>query len=138
MNSLSYTTLSHPEWAKKIAVGLRKECEVLTGLSEDFKTHTIYVKNGETFAGGLSMEQHREILWIDSFWIEPSFRKQGIGKALLQKAILFATQNKAKEIQLNTFFEEAQRFFLTCGFETVTVIPHWKYGLDCYLMRKIL
>ncbi len=138
MNPLSYTTLSHPEWDKKIASGLYKECKVLTGITEDFKTHTIYVKSGETFAGGMSMEQYGEILWINSFWIEPRFRKQGIGKGLLQNAILLATQNKLKVIQLNTFFTETHAFFLTCGFENVAVIPNWKYGLECYLMRKVL
>jgi GNAT superfamily N-acetyltransferase len=135
---LTFTTICGPEWDKKIASGLRKECEVLTGITEDFKTHNIYVKSGETFAGGLSMEQHGEILWIDSFWVEPHFRRQGIGKALLQNAILFAIQNKLKEVQLNTFFKEAMGFFLSCDFENIAVIPHWKYGLDCYLMRKKL
>jgi N-acetylglutamate synthase-like GNAT family acetyltransferase len=136
MNTLSFTTIAHPEWDKKIATGLRKECELLTDSRKGFKQHTIYVKSGDTFVGGMSIEQHGEILWIDSLWVEPHFRKQGIGNKLLQKAILFATQNKIKEVQLNTYFQESHSFFLTYDFEDVAVIPHWKYGLDCYLMRK--
>jgi len=138
MHPLSYITKNHPDWDEKIAAELRKECKILTGLREDSKTHNIYVKSAETFAGGMGMEQYGEILWIDSLWVEPLFRKQGIGKALLQRAFLFATQNNLKEVQLNTFFKEAHDFFLTCDFEDVAVIPHWKYGLDCYLMRKII
>lgn len=112
MNSLSLTTIAHPEWDKKIEAGLRKDCEVLTGMTEDSKNHNIYVKNRDIFAGGIRIELHGDILWIDSIWVEPRFRKQGIGNTLLQKAILFATRNKVKEIQLNTYFQEAHTFFL--------------------------
>ena len=64
------------------------------------------------------------------------FRKHGIGKKLMERASLWAIQNDATEIQLNTYFKDAHDFFLACGFEDVSVIPNWKYGLDCYLMRR--
>jgi N-acetylglutamate synthase-like GNAT family acetyltransferase len=125
---------NHPEWDKKIEAGLLKECEALTGIRDDFKTHALYAERDSTFAGGIHFEIHGDILWIDSLWIEPDFRKQGVGKQLIEDA----AQIKAKEIQLNTFFSEAHAFFLKCGFEDVALIPNWKYGLDCYLMRKKL
>lgn len=133
---LTFTTMSSPEWDKKIAAGLRKECSSLTGISEDFKPHRIYGMVEDKFAGGVVLEQHGNILWIDAIWIETSFSKQGIGKQLMEQAALWATQNDATEIQLNTYFKEAHDFFLSCGFEDVAVIPNWKYALDCYLMRK--
>ncbi len=136
MTDFSFTTLSTSEWDSKIEAGLRKECEALTGLGNAFNFHSIYVKNGDVFAGGIYLEHHGLILWIDSLWVEPNFRGQGIGKTLLQEALLFARQNKTKEMQLNTYFREAHGFFLTCGFEEVVSIPNWKYGLTCYLMRK--
>ena len=43
-----------------------------------------------------------------------------------------------KEMQLNTYFQEAHAFFLTCDFQDVSSIPNWKYGLTCYFMRKML
>ncbi len=133
----SFTTLSNPEWDKKIEAGLLKECAALTSSSVTSKTHHIYVKHDDTFVGGIKFEQHAHILWVDSIWIEPPFRKQGVGRALLQEAHLFAIQNKVQEMQLNTYFQEAHTFFLTCGFEDVAVIPNWKWGLTCYLMRKM-
>ena len=136
MNSLSFITTANPEWDKKIASGLRKECEALTGRIEDFQTHSLYVKSEEIFAGGISVEQQGDILWIDSIWVEPTFRKQGIGKMLIEKIMHFAVAGKAKEVQLNTYFKEAHDFFLACGFEDVAAIPNWKYALTCYLMRK--
>ncbi|MBI2707283.1 MAG: GNAT family N-acetyltransferase [Proteobacteria bacterium] len=136
MTSFSLTTLDNPDWNKKIASGLRKECAQLTGNPEGFTNHSIYVTSGSTFVGGISIEQHDHILWLDSIWVEPTFRGQGVGKKLLQEAHLFATKNKAKEMQLNTYFQNAHTFFLTCGFEDIAVIPNWKWGLTCYLMRK--
>ncbi|MGL5784324.1 MAG: GNAT family N-acetyltransferase [Alphaproteobacteria bacterium] len=127
--SFSFTTQPNHEGDKKIEEGLRKECEFLTGIRENFKTHSIYAKSENAFAGGINFGLHGDILWIGSIWIDSNFRGQGVGKKLLQEATLFAIQNKAKEIQLNTYFQEAHRFFLVCGFEDVVIIPDWKYGL---------
>src|SRR5579863_9767620 len=118
-DQLTFTTTSAPEWDKKIAAGLRKECSLLTGISEDFKSHTIYGVIENKFAGGIVSEQHGNILWVDAIWVELKYRKHGFGKQLMQKAALWATQNDATEIQLNTYFKEAHDFFLTCGFEDV-------------------
>ena len=136
MSSLSFITTSNPEWDKRVVSGLRNECEVLTGIKEDFQTYSLYVKSREIFAGAISVEQHGNILWIDSLWIEPHFRKQGIGKMLIEKVLLLPAQHKVKEVQLNTYFKEAHDFFLNCGFEDVAIISNWKYGLTCYLLRK--
>lgn len=136
MNAISFTTGANPEWDKKIASGLRKERATLTGRGEEFKTHNFYVSSGDNFAGGVRIEQHGDILWVDALRVEPRFRKQGLGKSLIQQAFLFATQNKLTEVQLNTYFETAHKFFLRCDFEDVAVISNWKYGLTCYLMRK--
>jgi GNAT superfamily N-acetyltransferase len=68
--------------------------------------------------------------------VEPHFRKQGVGKLLIEKALLLVAKNKVKEVQLNTYFKEAHDFFLACDFEGMAAILNWKYGLTCYLMRK--
>ncbi len=138
MNSLSYSSEANPDWDKQITCELLKYVKQLTGLPEDLKAYTIYAHNENTLRGGVICELHGDILWIDSIWIEPSFRKQGIGKQLLQKVFLSGIQSKAKEIQLHTYFKEAHLFFLKCGFEDVVSIPHWKWGLTCHLMRKCL
>ena len=136
VNELTFITENNSEWNEKIAAGLRKECETLAGIANDFKAHNIYVKSGSTFVGGIIFEHHGDILWIDSLWVEPKFRRKGIASQLLEKAMLFATQKKVKEVQLNTYFPESHTFFLSCVFKDVSIIPNWKYGLTCYLMRK--
>lgn len=133
---LTFTTTKTPEWDEKIATGLYKECSLLTGVSEDFKPYMIYGMVEDKFAGGIVLEQHGNILWIDALWVEARFRNNGIGKQLMEKASQFAVQNKVREIQLNTYFKDAHDFFLSRGFEDVAIIPNWKYALDCYLMRR--
>lgn len=111
-------------------------CGVLAGLTQTFMPHMVYAVSTHTFVGGIGVEQHGDILWIDALWIEPDYRKKGIGQQLMGQAFLYAAQQNAKELQLNTFFPKAHTFFLSRGFEDVAVIPHWKYGLECYLMRR--
>ena len=135
VNKLVYTTIPAPAWDKKITNGLRIKCSLLTGLSEESKPHTLYATDEGKFAGGIVFEQRGNILWIDAIWVEPNYRKHGTGKQLMQKANQFAAQKNVTEIQLNTYFKDVHDFFLTCGFEDVAVIPNWKYGLDCFLMR---
>lgn len=138
MTTFSFTSIPNSEWHKKIEAGLRKECEALIGIKNLFKVHSIYVKNEDTFVGGMIVEHHGDILWIDAIWVEPNYRRKGIGKRLFQESQVFASQNKVKVIQLNTYFQKAHDFFLACGFEDVALIPNWKYDLTCYLMRKIM
>lgn len=138
MSSLSFTTHPHPAWDKKIEEGLYKKCEALTGHRESLEPLTIYAESDGVFMGGITIEQHSSILWIDSLWVEPNFRKRGIGQGLMKQAFLYARKGNTTEIQLNTFFLTAHDFFLSQCFEDIAVIPNWKYGLDCYLMRKWL
>lgn len=138
MTLFSFTTRPNPKWDQKIEVGLHQECKRLTDVIDDFKAYTLYGKVEDCFAGGMSFSPHGDILWIDSIWVEPKFRKQGMGRRFLQEAQFFAIKSKLKEMQLNTYFQEAHAFFLTCDFQDVSSIPDWKYGLTCYFMRKML
>lgn len=136
MISLTFTTQNHPEWNKKIDAGLVNTLNTLTSQKETFKPHRIYAQSNNIFVGGLTLEQHGDILWIDALWVDETDRNKGIGQQLIQQALLYASQHSAKELQLNTFFSESHTFFLSQGFEDVVIIPNWKYGLTCYLMRK--
>jgi GNAT superfamily N-acetyltransferase len=133
---LTFTTICAPGWDEKIIDGLRKECKALIGIFEEFKPHALYAMVENKFAGGVVFEQHANILWIDAIWVEVNFRKQGVGKQLMEKANQFAIQNNLTEIQLNTYFKDSHDFFLFCEFKDTAIIPNWKYGLDCYLMQR--
>jgi len=131
-----FTTSQKREWDEIMGLGLLNDCKQRMGHPEDFPSHSLYVSSGSTFCGGILFEHHGAILWIETLWVDPSFRGRGLGKQLLEKTFHFVQHHQIKEIQLNTYFKEAYSFFLKMGFEEVALIPNWKWGLDCYLMRK--
>ncbi len=139
MNSIAYTSSSRHELTNKITEGLQKRLAALTNIdANNIEPQVIYAFHNDMFLGGVMYQLHRDILWIDSLWVEEKHRYKGVGEQLVKKIMLIAGQQGTHQIQLNTFFPEAHEFFLKCGFEDVTVAPDWKYGLQCYLMRKVL
>jgi len=137
--NISFLTKGDPDLDKKIGDGLHSELQTLSRIAvTDFKTHSIYAFSGVIFAGGIIIEKLGNILWIDSIWVDPKFRDKGIGRQLMLQTLSFADKNNIRQIQLNTFFPEAQSFFSNCGFKDLATIRDWKYGLECYLMRKML
>jgi N-acetylglutamate synthase-like GNAT family acetyltransferase len=97
---------------------------------------TLYAKEGDKLIGGVIAFICGDILWIDSIWITPENRNKNLGSELIEK--LINSTSKIKEIQLNTFSKKAHKFFAKLDFETVAIIPNWKYGLDMFLMKKVV
>ncbi len=79
-----------------------------------------------------------KILWCDSIYVEQACQNKGFGRQLIEKLIEISVRQNLPEVKLNTYFPKALAFFKKCGFQEVAVIPNWKYGLTCYLMRKII
>lgn len=119
---------------------LQEECLRLTGESKNLNSHQIYALHQDKFVGGITIERfdQGDTLWIGSFAIMPAYRRQGIGTKLLAQVYQFAKMNHIFHLQLNTYFEEAHQFWLAQDFETVAILPNWKYGLTCYCMHKSL
>lgn len=119
---------------------LHQEFLTLTGNSLAPNSYQFNALYEGKFIGGIIVEWfgRGDILWIESCAVEPAFRHQGIGKKLFAQLIEFAKNNNIQQLQLNTYLPQAHQFWLAQGFEIVTTIAHWKYGLSCYLMRKYL
>jgi ribosomal protein S18 acetylase RimI-like enzyme len=66
---------------------------------------------------------------IGDLYIEPEFRKQGIGNMLLKQAINFATEQDAVFISLNTAIDNftAQSVYDKFGFEKCEPTPGYFY-----------
>ena len=122
----------------KISKGLQLECEKLNVQSVLFKRFNLYVKKNEVTIGGMIGYHHGVILWLDSIYVEPPYRKSGVGRLLIKRLVDYAKTSAISEVQLNTYFDEGYQFFKSCGFELLETIPNWKYGLTCYFMRKVI
>ncbi len=133
---MQFSTTPNAEFNEEIQGALRFECEKLTGKSEDYKSHTIYLLEGDLINAGVIVEVHGAILWIDSIYVVESRRRQGLAKELIRQVMEYARAVGARELQLNTFFPDAFQIFVKLEFEVVAVIPNWKYGLTCHMMRR--
>jgi GNAT superfamily N-acetyltransferase len=135
--SITFTTFPNVAWKDKINLELNAHLESHTGFHL-VKCEGIYAFYETRLIGGIIFEKYNNILWVDALWIDPTFRRQGIGTQLINQTIGFAHQNSMTCLQLNTYFEEAKLFFESCHFETIGSIPNWKHGLTCYFMKKAL
>ncbi len=127
-----------PDFEGKISKALRRECETLTGIKTDFQKISVYLKKDTEIIAGVIGYIQGKILWCDSIYVEDTFQNKGLGRQLISKLSDIAPTHHCREIQLNTYFPKALEFFKKCGFEEVAVVPNWKYGLTCYLLRKVI
>ena len=137
----SYVSFSYdpdPSFDEKISCALRRKCEDLTGVKTDFERVNVYLKHEQTNVAGTICYVHGKILWCDSIYVEEAFQNKGFGRQLIAKLFDISLTQNLREVQLNTYFPKAHKFFKKCGFEEVAVIPNWKYDLTCYLMRKMI
>lgn len=95
--------------------------------------------NGHFVGGCLGIFQF-EWLIIDILWIEPNYRKQGIGQALIERAEQQARNKDIRRARLNTAsFQNALGFYQNLGYEVFAQLPittkpdsegrteHWDY-----------
>ncbi len=68
---------------------------------------------------GFSTTKGQPFLTIQDLFVLEKFRKNGVGKALIQKSIDFAVKNRANRLQLNTGTDnkKARRLYHSLGFE---------------------
>jgi RimJ/RimL family protein N-acetyltransferase len=137
-NSLSFSDIPDPTFNNKIVKALRRECEKVTGIKNDFEQLSVYLKKGARTIAGAIYSIHGKILWCDSIYVKEDFQNKAFGNQLIAKLLDIAAARDLREIQLNTYFPKALAFFKKCGFEEVAVVSNWKYDLTCYLMRKIV
>lgn len=78
---------------------------------------------GETLLGviGLGLEDWNKRLRIAELWVDEPFRHQGVGKALIAKAMHYARFKNLRALVLETQScnEPAIRFYLACGFRFI-------------------
>jgi GNAT superfamily N-acetyltransferase len=78
--------------------------------------------------GGINGVIHWRWLYIGQFYLAPGRRGQGIGRALLAEAEIFARENHCVGIYLDTFDAGALAFYRKCGFEIAGRIDNFPPG----------
>jgi GNAT superfamily N-acetyltransferase len=132
---ITFTNFRNPTWEDKINFELNAHMESIAGQHSN-QLQGIYVFYDTQHIGGVLFQINKNILWIDSLFVDEAFRRQSIGKQLMAKVYEHAKQLEIQWLQLNTFYPESRDFFKACDFEEIANINNWKYGLTCYFMKK--
>ncbi|WP_238917595.1 GNAT family N-acetyltransferase [Clostridium sp. YIM B02555] len=96
------------------------------------------IKNNdsEIIAGINSKMYCWNCLYIDSLWVDETFRKEGIGARLLNEVEQIAIGQGCKLIHLDTFDFQAKDFYLKQGYEVFGVLNECPYNHKRYYMKK--
>ncbi|SDE43988.1 Acetyltransferase (GNAT) family protein [Paenibacillus sp. UNCCL117] len=75
---------------------------------------------------------------IDILWVDDNYRKQGLGKRLLEEAEQIARSKECTFIKLNTFSFQAPEFYKKHGYAVMGIIENAPQGSKHYYLKKEL
>lgn len=104
------------------------------------KGHQFYVAviDDEIIGFASVSKQNDSVCKLNKLYVLPTTQKTGAGKALVQKVIAFAKENKAKEIQLQVNRNNnAKDFYLKQGF-TILYEADFEIGNGFYMNDYIM
>lgn len=94
-------------------------------------------ENGKLI-GGLSARYYWDMIYLDEFYIDATYRKSGLGSDMLKTLIGIGQDKMAKYICLETFSFQARQFYEKFGFEVIGEIKDYPPGESMFTMRKNL
>ncbi|WP_419418729.1 GNAT family N-acetyltransferase [Legionella sp. D16C41] len=97
------------------------------------------IKNGDKTIAGICSEVYIwKILYISVFFVEESYRNQGLGTMLINKVEEKAKQLGVTLAHLDTFDFQARYFYLKHGYEVFGTLDDCPKGHKRYYMKKVL
>ncbi len=91
-----------------------------------------------TWRGGITAEVYWDWLEIQDFWLDESYRGQGLGRALLAQMEGLAIERDAAKALLSTFAFQARTFYERWGYEVVGEVEDYPPGSSLFTMVKQL
>ncbi len=99
---------------------------------------SILAYDGDTLVGGLNGVTHWGWCYIRHFWVEASWRKQGVGRRLLAHAEMEARARQCLGLYLDTFDPGVAQFYEHCGFLRFGQIDDFPPGhARAFLYKKL-
>ena len=103
----------------------------------DYVPLTVFLRDaqGRLFGGLLGYS-----IWsgvqIDSLWVDPSLRRQGYGRSLIQAAERAARLRGCKLLHVETYSRVTLKFYLAAGFSVFGNLWEKEDGFTKYFLRK--
>ena len=120
------------------ALRLQNRMEAPSAQSKEPEKVNLFVKDeSEKVVGGILTVIYRYMMYVETLWIEPKYRKYGYGRQLMNDAEQIARSRGCTQIELNTFNFQAPEFYKRLGYD-VFGESSYKEGFTRYYMRKWL
>ena len=101
--------------------------------------HELAATNEGDIVGVLGLRIAASLAHVESVIVEPSRRRRGIGRRLLERAEQLANYYNCHKMTIEAPAEGAARAFLeACGYKTEAILPQHTWKRDVAVMRKFL
>lgn len=98
---------------------------------------SFFLKNNEQkVIGGISGATFYDSLYIDSLWVDKTFRHQGLGTKLLQEAEAMGKKRSAKFAVVHTMDWEGLPFYQKLGYTIEFTREGYSQNSKMFLLRK--
>jgi ribosomal protein S18 acetylase RimI-like enzyme len=126
---------SYGDFVDKINAKIDSEAKTKRDLEPMF--HYAYsVRRNDIEIGGIFGFDNFGACHIEGLWVEPDYRKQGVGKMLVEKAEKFAYDRKCKCIALFTMDFQAYEFYYHLGYRQEFIRDYYHNNSKAIYMIK--
>ena len=102
------------------------------------KLYCCYRDINRRIVGGVMGSKTINLFFISHLFVEPEYRKNGLGAKLLSEIENVAHQVGCDTLRLNTFNKKARKLYLNAGFDETACISDYMNGFDLvYYHKKI-
>jgi GNAT superfamily N-acetyltransferase len=101
--------------------------------------HEFAATEGDAVLGALRLRIAASLAHVESLVVAPERRRQGLGRALVERAEIVANYYNCHKVTLETpAGSAAERFFEACGYKLEAILPQHTWKRDVAVMRKFL
>lgn len=94
--------------------------------------------NGEVIAGVFATSTAYNIVYISILWVHQDYRRQGVGRLLIETLEQEARAKGARLIRLDTFDWQGKAFYQALGYEEVGSYVSEEFGFSEHFFLKRL
>ena len=99
----------------------------------------VFARNANLeIVGGASIYQHSDALYLDTLWVDESYRGKMIGTELMETTLKEAVGRGCKRVFTDTFDFQALDFYEKFGFKEISRVEGYLLGHDRIFCRKDL